>query len=270
MEFKNYQNYNMRGLIKIHELPKYVQVYNKLLLMIKRGQYPPASKLPSEGELAKNFGVSRVTLRLSLSLLKEDGFINSVHGQGHFVNSEIESDVNKGLSIFKNPLSESLIIPFDRIENRETYYFLNPSSLYTDRLFQRKDDPYYSLNIWYKQSDSYIANTFTIIMPETIKKFELDLDSSEDIINFIENSLYESAKSSHLTMSISSRENDSFRRKFKEDETLILLTENLFESNGELLAQNKFYITSSFFKTSMIRYKNNYNNVVNTEDLTSK
>ena len=55
MEFKNYQNYNMRGLIKIHELPKYVQVYNKLLLMIKRGQYPPASKLPSEGELAKNF-----------------------------------------------------------------------------------------------------------------------------------------------------------------------------------------------------------------------
>lgn len=69
----------------MHRSPKYVQIYNQILKMIKQGQLAPGSKLPSEEVLTNEFEVSRVTLRTALSLLKEDGLIRSIHGQGHFV-----------------------------------------------------------------------------------------------------------------------------------------------------------------------------------------
>ena len=64
--------------------------------MIKQGQLAPGAKLPSEEVLTTEFEVSRVTLRTALSLLKEDGFIRSIHGQGHFVEAS-ESQKKSGI-----------------------------------------------------------------------------------------------------------------------------------------------------------------------------
>ena len=53
----------------------YTSVYDKLYKMIIDGEYPLNSKLPSEPELAKSFGVSRMTLRQALALLQDDGLV---------------------------------------------------------------------------------------------------------------------------------------------------------------------------------------------------
>lgn len=46
------------------------------------------TKLPREEVLAKNLGVSRVTIRKALNDLAQEGMIFRIHGKGTFVNSE--------------------------------------------------------------------------------------------------------------------------------------------------------------------------------------
>lgn len=70
---------------KIMGLRGYLYVYEKLLLEIELGHYPPGSALPPENELAGLFHVSRTTLRKALARLGEEGFIVSRHGSGNFV-----------------------------------------------------------------------------------------------------------------------------------------------------------------------------------------
>ncbi len=53
--------------------------------MIKNGTLPPNSKLPSEMELAKMFGVSRSPIREALSVLAASGLIESRQGGGSWV-----------------------------------------------------------------------------------------------------------------------------------------------------------------------------------------
>ena len=70
---------------KISRKALYVEVIDFLLDDIKDGQYPPGSKLPSEDQLAREFSVSRVTLREALRVLEDDGVIVRRHGSGTFV-----------------------------------------------------------------------------------------------------------------------------------------------------------------------------------------
>jgi GntR family transcriptional regulator len=61
------------------------QVHERLSEQIKRGDYAPGGRLPSEGELCELFGVSRVTVREALRMLQRDRLIESIQGRGHFV-----------------------------------------------------------------------------------------------------------------------------------------------------------------------------------------
>lgn len=55
-------------------------VYEKLVEKIRNGDYPPNTKLPSESELVRLFGVSRTPIREALSVLAASGLIESRQG----------------------------------------------------------------------------------------------------------------------------------------------------------------------------------------------
>lgn len=61
------------------------RIYARVVEAILRGDYAPRGKLPTEGELASQFGVSRPTVREALSRLRSDGIIDSKRGSGSFV-----------------------------------------------------------------------------------------------------------------------------------------------------------------------------------------
>lgn len=65
--------------------PLYVQIKNMLARRILDGEYAPHERLPSEAELIKVFGVSRITVRQALRDLHGDGLVFSVQGKGTFV-----------------------------------------------------------------------------------------------------------------------------------------------------------------------------------------
>ena len=61
------------------------RVYAELHGRIRRGEFPPDSKLPGEHELAALYGVSRPIVRDVLGRLREEGLIYSRQGAGSFV-----------------------------------------------------------------------------------------------------------------------------------------------------------------------------------------
>lgn len=60
-------------------------VLEEMKRLITDGEWKPGSKLPSENELARRMGVSRVSIRSALQRLSSIGLIESRQGEGTFV-----------------------------------------------------------------------------------------------------------------------------------------------------------------------------------------
>lgn len=65
--------------------PKYTLIGNTLRDRILTGHYQPETQLPSESALQGEFGVSRVTVRLALDVLRRAGLVESRQGKGYLV-----------------------------------------------------------------------------------------------------------------------------------------------------------------------------------------
>ena len=61
------------------------QVFDQLRQQILSGSWKPGDKLPSENELAAQFGVSRVTVRNALQKLSGLGLLETRFGEGSFI-----------------------------------------------------------------------------------------------------------------------------------------------------------------------------------------
>lgn len=65
--------------------PPYQQVANALRAAILTRKLAPGEKLPSGNELAKHYGVARMTVQQAIRLLRDEGLIVSRQGSGVFV-----------------------------------------------------------------------------------------------------------------------------------------------------------------------------------------
>ncbi|MCL4515880.1 MAG: GntR family transcriptional regulator [Firmicutes bacterium] len=82
---------------RIIRKPVYTQVKDLLLAKIKSGVYRHGERLPSETELAREFGTSRVTLREALKVLEDDGYITRRHGSGTYLKEQRPARPENGL-----------------------------------------------------------------------------------------------------------------------------------------------------------------------------
>ncbi len=62
------------------------QVAERLLAEVADGRHPPGSRLPPEAVLAEEAGVSRLTLREAVRVLRDKGVLSVEQGRGTFVN----------------------------------------------------------------------------------------------------------------------------------------------------------------------------------------
>ena len=63
-------------------VPLYQQVMDDLKGEIARGVYAAGSRIPSEMELAKSYGVGRITVRRAIEELSRAGYLNRQQGRG--------------------------------------------------------------------------------------------------------------------------------------------------------------------------------------------
>ena len=83
--------------LKSDNRPLYDQAIEALNRFIDLGDYKPGDKLPAEGELAKQLGISRPTLREAFGSLENHGIIERRHGVGTFVTAPPQGAIRGGL-----------------------------------------------------------------------------------------------------------------------------------------------------------------------------
>jgi GntR family transcriptional repressor for pyruvate dehydrogenase complex len=91
-------------------------VYDDLKMRILAGEFEVHQRLPSEGTLASNFGVSRSSVRSALQRLQILGLVDIRIGEGSFVRERTFSNLMSEVSAF---VAEDSMIPYVR-ELRET------------------------------------------------------------------------------------------------------------------------------------------------------
>lgn len=67
----------------------YIEIYEKILHAIQRGEYPENSPLPAERDLCDKYHVSRSTIRQALMRLKDADIIYTVQGNGTFIKPQV-------------------------------------------------------------------------------------------------------------------------------------------------------------------------------------
>ena len=70
---------------KNSSLPLYHQIMQELKQQINDKKYEPNQVMPSEAELMRIYGVSRMTVRLAIDGLERQGYVTKVQGKGTFV-----------------------------------------------------------------------------------------------------------------------------------------------------------------------------------------
>jgi GntR family transcriptional regulator, transcriptional repressor for pyruvate dehydrogenase complex len=72
------------------------EITDKLLRRVVDGEYPAGTKLPTERELAEEFGVNRIMVREALKRIETLGLLNTVQGSGSYVE---DIDTRGGLEL---------------------------------------------------------------------------------------------------------------------------------------------------------------------------
>ena len=125
----------------VEDLPVYKQIRRCIAERIERGDYPTGSMIPSENELAEEFGTTRLTIRSAMDELVKSGQIRRVQGKGAFVGHKwFDEHERKGG--FRQSVLASGATPSVRILARSKRY---AGPYYADLFGIAEDDLLYSV-----------------------------------------------------------------------------------------------------------------------------
>ncbi|AZU64364.1 GntR family transcriptional regulator [Neobacillus mesonae] len=234
--------------------PLYIYVYDELLLLISKGEFPVGSRLPSEPDLAKKLGVSRATLRQALALLQDDGLVRNIRGKGNFViDSFYKQQASVQLEKLSNPMHKCHISTFDRID---THYRLETQTEYTKQVLKRDLSGVAAIERLYRKGNDLVGYAFTFMSMETVERLSLDLDNKELLLDFLENQAYENANHGEMEIKYTHTVNlaDQKEKLIGRNECFLLL-ESLYGNADYPLMYNKFYIPQQFSNIKLNIYK---------------
>lgn len=224
---------------------KYVKIYDELHTMILNGVFPAGSQLPSEPELSSQMKVSRMTLRKALALLQEDFLVQNIQGKGNFVRDFKDFNKNLTSESDKHPMNYASCMQPDSVE---LDVHLELPSDFIKKNIQNDTAAVVVADRWFKRENELIGYALTFIPIETISRYHVDLSNEQDVITFLENTLYDACahRSSHYSVTTTG----SFitkRYSFPTSTPMVLISETLYHEEETVLASSKFYLPSYHF-----------------------
>jgi GntR family transcriptional regulator len=100
-------------------VPLYKQLYHQLRVKIEQGGFEIGAKLPSERELAACHGISRITARRAVDILRDEGYIRIFQGKGSYVaHARQHAPSNRWLQGFTELMLEQGAAPTSRLLSR--------------------------------------------------------------------------------------------------------------------------------------------------------
>ncbi|MFB8580925.1 GntR family transcriptional regulator [Enterococcus gallinarum] len=112
-------------------LPVYIQIHDQIKANIENETYKIGDRLPSERELAKQFCVSRMTLRQAIQTLADEGILERKIGSGTYVARQKVQEKMSGTTSFTEIMRSLGRVP----SSKAVAYFLTaPSSSEMEKL----------------------------------------------------------------------------------------------------------------------------------------
>ncbi|MEX6429461.1 MAG: GntR family transcriptional regulator [Ferrimicrobium sp.] len=96
-------------------IPRYVSVADEIRAEISATDFRHGDLLPSEAEFGSRFGVSRITIRKALEILRGEGLVESQQGRGWVVTRAPLRQVLGEFSTIERQLEEIGVVPRRRI-----------------------------------------------------------------------------------------------------------------------------------------------------------
>lgn len=167
-----------------YQSPMYLQLREIIRTKIEDGEYPPGTAIPTEHELAKTYGINRLTVRNGIAALVNEGLLKRIQGKGVYVLGEKrEQDLEtlEGFSqmVRKKSAKPSFQILMKSLRNAGHKYgkifTIDPS----DQIFYIKRVNYID-NEPYSLEEIYIPH---YIVPE-LEDIDLKVFSIYDIYDF--------------------------------------------------------------------------------------
>jgi GntR family transcriptional regulator, arabinose operon transcriptional repressor len=86
-------------------LPKYEQLYARLVGDVQKGRLKPGDLLPPEPQFAEQLNLARSTVRQALAQMERNGLIRRIRGKGTYIHEDASMRLRSGLDAF------ALIVP---------------------------------------------------------------------------------------------------------------------------------------------------------------
>ena len=88
-----------------NNIPKYFQIAQNIVNMIKSEHLLPGAQIPSENDIIKNYGVSNTTARKALQEIERVGLVQRIKGRGTYVcRDTVDRPIDRILAFTKNML----------------------------------------------------------------------------------------------------------------------------------------------------------------------
>lgn len=118
-------------------LPIYIQIHNQIRQRIEDGKWQVGDRLPSERELAQEFGVSRMTLRQAIQTLADEGILERKVGSGTYVANQKVQEKMSGITSFTEIIQRQGKSPSSKTVS---YQIKMPNSREQEALHLAEDD----------------------------------------------------------------------------------------------------------------------------------
>ena len=188
---------------------------------------------------AEQLEISRSTLRQALGLLKEDGIIEAKKGIGNFVRKTLNGD-NVGIERMGNPFYKSCL---DTIDQVEIDMVIEPSTEHVERIFNRKSPVVLAIYRYYKEKGSVKGYCFSHVATDFDSINSVDLNKQNEVLDFLENKIYEHGLSSMLEIRmVSATEVIKMANQGSTSKNYQMIAERIVDKNGNIIVYNKYYI----------------------------
>jgi GntR family transcriptional regulator len=168
---------------KDRSIPLYYQLENILREKIRSGEYGPGESFPTEDQLVRDYGVSRITVRQALSALEKDGLIARRRGKGSFVTERKGQIEAMKLTGMMEDIIDMGIKTRTKIIN---FGFVPPPRKVAESLRLDEDSKVLRIERLRLIQDAPISYTLSYIPPDLGKKINIRDLTIHPILNLLE------------------------------------------------------------------------------------
>lgn len=224
-----------------NQAPIHVQMRELIREQIEEGCYQPGDEMPSEIQLAKEYGINRLTVHNAITALVNEGIIKRVQGKGLYVSAGLTERNLGELGGFTQTIRKQDAVPSRKLLFRE----VRPAGIKYARLLNVKED---SQIIYLRRL--FLSDGEPVSIEETYIPYEICPDLEKvDLTVF---SLYEvfeykgvipkTAKQTLSMMILSPKEARIL--KVEKDTPVLLFEYTSYDENKKIIEFNRSYTRS--------------------------